>query len=254
MQSIFKPILLPYSSDLWEPKVSFIKQRQIFKLADKATFACICQFEPKHYYRELYKILNITLPETISKGALKRQADFLAGRYVAKLALEQLGFRQFDIKIGFQKAPVFPDGITGSISHNDALAVCIVSKSAECNLLGIDVENIISNETCKTIERQVLNQSELIGLSRTPYPVNFMITLVFSAKETLFKAIYPYVKQYLDFNTSEVVSINHHHISLKLRLPEKLQNNVFSQKIINCHYFYYQGTIITLLINSLELL
>ena len=47
---------------------------------------------------------------------------------------------------------------------------------------------------------------------------NVAFTLIFSAKESLFKALYPHVGDYFDFSAAEVVEINGNvgHFTIKL--------------------------------------
>ena len=50
----------------------------------------------------------------------KRLSDFATGRYCAMKALEQFGIQDAIIPIGEDRAPIWPEGIVGSISHCDS--------------------------------------------------------------------------------------------------------------------------------------
>ena len=57
---------------------------------------------------------NLALPAN-HQFSLKRLSDFSTGRYCAIKALEQLGIQDAIIPIGEDRAPIWPEGIVGSI-------------------------------------------------------------------------------------------------------------------------------------------
>jgi len=61
-----------------------------------------------HFLTEVEKKLTLGF-------SLKRLADFSTGRYCAIKALEQLGIQDAIIPIGEDRAPIWPEGIVGSI-------------------------------------------------------------------------------------------------------------------------------------------
>ena len=66
------------------------------------------------------------LPEPLRAAAPKRQREFLAGRHCAAHALRTAGLPE---TVGLQdRAPIWPKGAVGSISHSDARVVAVVSK------------------------------------------------------------------------------------------------------------------------------
>ncbi|WP_419718484.1 hypothetical protein [Erwinia aphidicola] len=59
--------------------------------------------------------LNILVPDSIRLSVKKRQAELLAGRYMAKLCLEALSVVDRDVLIGYQREPMWPEGVTSAI-------------------------------------------------------------------------------------------------------------------------------------------
>lgn len=71
--------------------------------------------------------------------------------------------------------------------------------------VGIDIEAMLPDRTAEEIGNSVVNNKERAVLHNSVYDFSFMLTLVFSAKESLFKALYPYVKYYFGFEVATIV-------------------------------------------------
>lgn len=129
--------------------------------------------------------------------APKRRTEIQAGRHAAHLAMEDLGFPASPVMRAPSRAPIWPTGLTGSISHNDVYAVSIVSKLSAYRSLGIDIEE--SEALDRDLWSVILHESELENLGNHPLPEALSAKVVFSAKESLFKALFPLTGQFLDF-------------------------------------------------------
>jgi 4'-phosphopantetheinyl transferase EntD len=133
----------------------------------------------------------------------KRMADFSTGRYCALKALEQLGIKDVNIPIGEDRAPIWPLGIVGSISHCDSLIGAIVAKSSDHISLGLDIEEI--GRVTADLWDLVFTENEknfLSGLSNEDQRVKS--TAIFSIKEAFYKFQHPLTKTFLDFLDVEV--------------------------------------------------
>ncbi len=134
----------------------------------------------------------------------KRLSDFSTGRYCALRALEQLGIQDAIIPIGEDRAPIWPEGIVGSISHCDSLTGAIVAKSSDHISLGLDIEEI--GRVTPDLWDLVFTENEkkyLSGLSDEDKLVQS--TAIFSIKEAFYKFQHPLTKTFLDFLDVEVV-------------------------------------------------
>jgi 4'-phosphopantetheinyl transferase EntD len=134
----------------------------------------------------------------------KRLSDFSTGRYCAIKALEQLGIEDAIIPIGEDRAPIWPEGIVGSISHCDSLTGSIVAKSSDHISLGLDIEEI--GRVTPDLWDLVLTENEknyLYGLSEEDKRIQS--TAIFSIKEAFYKFQHPLTKTFLDFLDVEVV-------------------------------------------------
>jgi 4'-phosphopantetheinyl transferase EntD len=79
-----------------------------------------------------------------------------------------------------------------------------------------------------------------------------LVTIAFSSKEALFKAIYPDVNTYLDFNTSVINHISGQCISLNLVLPNEIKAQELSAINFNCSYFIYNTYVACLILKPFE--
>ncbi|WP_455427274.1 4'-phosphopantetheinyl transferase [Dryocola sp. LX212] len=159
--------------------------------------------------------------ERLSGAVTSRRAEHLAGRIAACEALSLQGIKGFVPGIGLHRAPCWPPGFTGSITHagNVALATVIQERQGELCGVGIDTEVIMNAYDAQNIAEGVASpaERELLHVCSLPFPV--ALTLSFSAKESLFKALYRHVGRYFDFFAAEVIKINELHVVLKLVSP-----------------------------------
>ena len=126
--------------------------------------------------------------EAVTRAVDKRRREFFAGRTLARAALSRLGFAAEAIARNEDRSPRWPDGIKGSISHTDEQVLVAVTASPDILGIGIDLEN----------EHSV--DSELRGLIRADEREASMDdTVLFSAKESVFKAVYPLHGEFLEF-------------------------------------------------------
>ncbi|OOE37205.1 hypothetical protein BZG04_05035 [Salinivibrio kushneri] len=179
---------------------AFIQSLCPVALPDPDTSVLMVQFDVQHYSPMLFAKLGIEMPEAIRRAVCKRQAEFLAGRYLAKKVQMSLGVMPIEIAIGDSRAPVWPSAWTGSISHNDSLAICAMTpQSNEHEGVGIDIESVIDVEKATEMEGVVFTEKERGRLPSDARDISWLMTLLFSAKESIFKALYPQVQCYFDF-------------------------------------------------------
>ncbi|HWS27500.1 MAG TPA: hypothetical protein VN259_13150, partial [Xanthomonadales bacterium] len=87
---------------------------------------------------------------------LPRRREFLAGRLAAHAALTALGERG---AVGRQgRAPVWPQGCSGSISHANGCAVAVAASARHWQALGIDLEAPIKADVVPTLRRAFADQ------------------------------------------------------------------------------------------------
>jgi len=149
----------------------------------------------------------------LSSAGRKRKADHLAGRIAAAHALPDHAVPG----IGPSGEPLWPDGISGSITHSGTRAMAVVTQHPA--LIGIDCETILPENEALEIKDGIIDAQEEAVLSRSGYPFALALTLVFSAKESLFKALFPKVKSYMGFDSARITMLDKETLMLALTRP-----------------------------------
>jgi enterobactin synthetase component D len=164
------------------------------------------RFDPSLWVAEDFQRSAVPPPPSIQRSVAKRQAEFLAGRLCARAALQQLDQLDCIPAIGEDRAPVWPAHISGSITHSTGHAAAIVGHKAQWRGLGMDLENLLSLERAERLAGEILTAQELQRMAALPREqIALLVTLTFSAKESLFKALYPIVQKRFYFEHAEVV-------------------------------------------------
>lgn len=162
-----------------------------------------CEFDPLLLQPEDFQRSCIDQP----KGAAKRQSEFLAGRLCARQALQQLTGNATVPAVGADRAPCWPSGVVGSISHGDGWAGAIVAQQSDWRGLGLDLERLLSPARARRLQASILTTAELERLAQVPTAQQaWLVSLTFSLKESLFKALYPLVLEQFYFHDAELLS------------------------------------------------
>ncbi|MEY1662841.1 4'-phosphopantetheinyl transferase family protein [Isoalcanivorax beigongshangi] len=167
---------------------------------------------------------GLVLPATLDKAVLKRRVEYLAGRYAARAALASAGLPAQVPGSGSGGEPLWPAGVCGSISHGAGQAVARVTR-APVRGLGVDREAWLTPLRAARVVSAVAQPAERALRPRALSEAEF-VTRLFSAKETLFKALYPSVRRYLGFATSTLVEIDAAGCRLGFTLAPTLQQSV----------------------------
>ena len=144
---------------------------------------------------------DIILPPALAGAVARRQAEFLAGRMCARQALSLSGCPIKDVGVHSDRSPIWPDGFVGSITHSGGLAGAVVAPASMYLGLGIDFEALIPADQARDIKPAVLTKTDnAILRGRTGHSFEHHLTLVFSLKECLYKALYPRLGRLIDFH------------------------------------------------------
>jgi len=96
--------------------------------------------------------------------------------------------------------------VVGSITHGAGQAAAMVASRRDWQGLGLDLEKSLSAERAAKLAGEILTPAELQraeGLD--PQALARLVTLTFSLKESLFKALYPLVLQRFYFHDAELL-------------------------------------------------
>ncbi len=130
-----------------------------------------------------------------------RKQDFVRGRYCAHECLRRLSFPQPVAKSELG-APLWPEGLTGSISHSRHLAGAILAKKGRFRSLGLDIE--VVGRITPDLWPVIFTKAEMDFLIRQRLPDRWS-TFIFSAKEAFYKMQYPMTKAGMEAEDLEVV-------------------------------------------------
>lgn len=185
-----------------------------------------CQFALSAYHDGLFAQLGVVFPSCLTRAVPKRRAEFLAGRYLASMVLPSLGYPQFTVGIGDDRAPCWPDNVRGSLSHNANTALCaaqVYGTSPLTGGVGIDVETLMDGQQALEFMPMIVNGGEYELLRRHPRTsLSALLTLTFSAKESLFKMLYPQVGRLFGFLDAQLVALDEAQCHFTLELTTEL--------------------------------
>lgn len=130
-----------------------------------------------------------------------RRICFIGGRLALRGALAQWGIAGLPILRTERGGPRLPPAFSGSLSHKSRVAVALAAPF-EKGHLGVDVE--VDRAARPGIAKFVLTPREREVLPSSPEGER-LVTLVFSIKESIYKALDPYVTRYVGFHEVEVL-------------------------------------------------
>lgn len=204
----------------------------------------VAKFDFLKFQQSDFSQLNVTAPPFLNKATFRRRAEYLTGRYIMKVLLADLGYTKFNLMREQGGSPGWPEGITGSLSHSGNMAAGALHSSEFLSGVGIDIESRIDEKHAVEIKSAILSYEESNRL-------NFLseskkVTLIFSAKESFFKAIYPKTGVRFDFLDVEIVRLDVYSRRFTLRLKRNLNATFRIGYCLNGSYCFREGKIITL--------
>ncbi|QDA36652.1 4-phosphopantetheinyl transferase (plasmid) [Paracoccus liaowanqingii] len=131
--------------------------------------------------------------KAVARAIPARQQEFAAGRAAARDALQQAGLAPCSLPIGPDRAPIWPEGAVGSISHAGGWAAAVAARSDVWAGIGLDLEIVapMPGDMAALVRAQGDDDGGLL-------PPALTATLVFSLKEAAFKAQFPLTGLWLE--------------------------------------------------------
>jgi 4'-phosphopantetheinyl transferase EntD len=157
--------------------------------------------------------------EAAVSGAVEpRRREFTTVRACARAALLGLGAEAAAIVPGAGGAPRWPDGVVGSLTHCAGYRAAAVARTSLVRALGIDAEPNLP-----------LPDGVLLTVASTPEQAALSVAdhtlgvrwdrLLFSAKESVYKAWFPLTGHWLDFDQVDVRFTVDGGFTARLRTP-----------------------------------
>lgn len=170
---------------------------------DSIAHQAVC-FRVEDYTQLAAEQVGVLVPDTMHKAVAKRKAEYVAGRLCAMRAIEaQTGQAGVMIAAGSKGEPVWPEGLVGSITHTHGFAAAAVADARFVRSLGMDTEQIMTTKVMENVVSRVCRADEAY-CSDWPLSPETYATLVFSAKESLFKCLHPLVGKMFWFEDARI--------------------------------------------------
>jgi enterobactin synthetase component D / holo-[acyl-carrier protein] synthase len=217
---------------------------QLFRVttADDSLFSFASNFVIGHVDTCDFEILGILPPENLNRMVDKRRSEFLAGRYCAQKTLIDAGSRNTQVRVGSNNTPYWPFGFVGSLTHCAGLSIAYASKRSDYKNIGVDVEKIMSRDFAQKVSKLVFPEDEKVH----DWPLSYesLLTIVFSAKEAVFKAIYHDVGYVFGFDKVKLIKVERSYLILEI--GENLSESWVKGDRISIHYEIFGDLVFTL--------
>jgi len=144
-----------------------------------------------------FALLDAEAAAMASMATDRRRASG-AARHVARELMTRLGYAQLPVLKAASGAPVWPARLTGSMAHDDRIAVAAVGLRRDFTAVGIDVEPAAPLPA--DMLELIATPRELRAIAEDPLGGK----LLFAAKEAVYKAVHPLDGVFLEFHDIEV--------------------------------------------------
>lgn len=140
----------------------------------------------------------------LGRAVEKRRREFVTGRACARRALAQLGIAPQAIPSGPHGEPRWPEGVVGSVTHCAGYRACAVAWDTDLEALGIDAE--VDAPLPRGVLADIALPQERVWVKRlgSQAPALSWDRLLFSIKESVYKAWFPLTGRWLGFEDAEV--------------------------------------------------
>jgi len=140
----------------------------------------------------------------VARAVDKRRREFTTARACARTALGRLGLPAGPIGRGERGAPGWPPGVVGSITHCAGYRAAAVGHDREVVSIGLDAE--LNEPIPDDVLKLVADDAERAWVTEllAAAPGISWDRLLFSAKESVYKAWFPLTRRWLDFSEASV--------------------------------------------------
>ncbi|ARU96205.1 4'-phosphopantetheinyl transferase family protein [Tatumella citrea] len=189
-------------------------------LTPSAPLIACAAFDLQAFTPDLFATLRIPCPPAILRAARKRQAEYLASRWLVREIAALCDVPEFILTNDDDRAPCWPSAFTASLSHTAGLI--FVLADTDKRIAGIDVEHWMSQEVAEESSSILMDDTERQLIDSLSMPRAQATTLLFSLKESLYKALWPEVRQYIDFLQVRLLALDEQQQTATLQLEETL--------------------------------
>lgn len=182
--------------------------------------------------------------EKINRFHPHRKNEFILGRFCAYECYKELtGLELLELESSEDRSPLWPSGIVGSITHSKDFVCAALATKENLQSIGIDLEEV--GRVKKELVKQICTPKDLVAFAGLTE--DELLTLIFSAKESLYKALHPLVKKFFGFDAAYISGINLKDQSFEIVLVEELSLNFgpFSQSRFHGNFKFLNNLCLT---------
>lgn len=206
---------------------SFIRNKRFIKPTQQCLISCV-SYDIENLPYLVCSNIWPRLPYAIKESVLPRQGAYIAGRYALLDAVRA----HADCSLGdllrsrthLLESKVLP---SFSISHSATVAIAgVLLGGNNGGGIGVDVEPFVTEEVTESMWCKLSSSKErfLVTEAITARQEKHSFTLLFSIKESLFKALYPIIKRPFYFRDVEVIALDPKKGSMTIRLCKELSD------------------------------
>tara|TARA_R110000782_G_scaffold19151_3_gene52366 strand:+ start:503 stop:1171 length:669 start_codon:yes stop_codon:yes gene_type:complete len=137
---------------------------------------------------------------TLSNSADVRVREYTAARTLAREVITEILPWSGSIPTDSDRCPIWPDGVSGSISHTRSHVGVAIARSARISGIGIDLEPVGS--VTQDLYDRLFIRGELDFICSSDDQI--VPTQIFCCKEAVYKAAFPTTRTFLDFHQLEI--------------------------------------------------
>jgi 4'-phosphopantetheinyl transferase EntD len=146
----------------------------------------------------------------VAQAVDKRRREFAAVRACARRAMEKLGVPPQPVLPGERGAPRWPEGMVGSMTHCDGYRAAALTRESDLASLGIDAEPHAPLPDGVLRSVSLPAERERLAQLAARQPAIHWDRLLFSAKESVYKAWFPLTGEWLGFEEADIADIEVH--------------------------------------------
>jgi 4'-phosphopantetheinyl transferase EntD len=159
----------------------------------------------------------------VERAVAKRRKEFTTARACAREALAELGKPPGAILSGTKGEPLWPPGIVGAITHCEGYRACALARSNELRSIGVDAEPDLPLPSGLLGDIALPEEREQLRELAQRTPATHWDRLLFSIKESVYKAWFPLTESWLGFEDATIsIDLAKQSFSARLLVPGPL--------------------------------
>lgn len=226
-------------------KIFWIQTKRIKEVLPDYIHFTLLRFAWDTALDDAFRIYDIPVPGRLANATEQRRAEYLAGRIGAQKLLQHFDSTLRAPLITDYRAPAWPPSFCGAISHDRDLASAAVIKIHH-GRVGIDIESLAPKIALDTISQRIASASEIgILVTTSDLLLDAILLLLFSAKESAYKAFPREHQQHLDFHSFELRDIDPHLQRFTFSLTHRLNHKYEAGFSFKGWYEFLENRVLT---------